>query len=176
MKKILILFSLILGLSCSSKFYHPEKLAVSRRTYFGEVKTHGYYIGKYSNDIYIFYRNGVVRRGWRISDSNQLSDTAINTLFNSRYAMECPCKWGTYAINNLNTIAISGWIEVGSWFGDYPQATDSGKIINETTFLLKRNPYPYPTKKIDSEIDTFYFHPMQVKPDSVNKYFDKWYK
>jgi hypothetical protein len=67
-------------------------------------------------------------------------------------------------------------VEVGSWFGNYPQTNIKGKVLNDSMLLLTEENFSLrmPAKKLI--MDTLDFHPMTVKPDSVNIYFEKWYK
>jgi hypothetical protein len=177
MNNILLITIFTIFLSCSPKFYQPETLLTKRQDYYGiAFKTNGFYYGRESKSVYVFFRNGVIRDGWSTTTAGYLKETQMNELFNRSYAMNNPSYWGSFFVTDSRDLSISKWVEVGSWFGNYPQTNIKGKVLNDSMLLLTEENFSLrmPAKKLI--MDTLDFHPMTVKPDSVNIYFEKWYK
>jgi hypothetical protein len=177
MNNILLITIFTIFLSCSPKFYQPETLLTKRQDYYGiAFKTNGFYYGRESKSVYVFFRNGVIRDGWSTTTAGYLKETQMNELFNRSYAMNNPSYWGSFFVTDSRDLSISKCVEVGSWFGNYPQTNIKGKVLNDSMLLLTEENFSLrmPAKKLI--MDTLDFHPMTVKPDSVNIYFEKWYK
>lgn len=174
MKHIVLMIFTSFFLSCSPKFYQPDPLLIKRQEYNGiAFKTNGFYYGRESNSVYVFFRNGVARDGWSTTTPDYLKEDKLNELFNASYAMTNPSYWGSFSVTDSRDLSISQWVEVGSWSGKYPQTNINGKVLNDSMLLITEKIFMSEKKLL---MDTLDFHPMKVKPDSVNIYFDKWYK
>lgn len=162
--------------SCSVfRHYEPEPLVNKRNNYNGTaINVGGYYQGKNTKMVYVFFRNGVIRGGMRFpfTSPENLESEILKVLKDWK---TMPDNWGAFTVLENKNIAINEWVNIGSWFGDFPQIVKKGEIIDNATFVLKIDPYPS-EKNIRSEVDTFYFYPMTIKPDSTNKYSEQWYR
>jgi hypothetical protein len=164
------IFALAFG--CSSS---DEAIRLQRMDYIGnELRTDGYYFSEFdsggvlANQIYFFYKNGVILYGFspKLSETQIIEDRYRNGEFYDQ-VIDKKWAWGVYRV-------FGNEIEWEKWgVGEPPLKTvlKSGFIINDTTFHITNLSNPDGS---DSEvIDELYrFKAFSPKPDSTNTFID----
>jgi hypothetical protein len=115
------------------------------------------------NGIFVPYSNGVFLSFGEVENINDWNTyfAWVNNSTNRKnipYYKTVPYWWGVYHVTDENTINLEGWI---SGDGTYPTIKYFGKVVNDTTLIIK-----YPSARLD----TFYFVPFSPKPDSTNRF------
>ena len=171
MKKILFILLIFTFFASCQKWMKDEELTIERQPYNGhELRLDGYYYRMLEGDIldtYFFYRNGVLIYGGS-SNSNHtdpinnmnhvfLSDAFVHNLRKDAY--------GVFLVQD-DSIVFEKW---GLIQGPKPVTRYSGKILNDSTFIITKmeSPYSEDTNQIDH---LFRFNAFSPKPDSTNIY------
>ncbi|GAB1415272.1 hypothetical protein MASR2M117_06780 [Paludibacter sp.] len=157
-------------------FGKNEELTFTRTDYEGnQLRTDGYYYfwyGKPYNDkslieILFLYRNGIVLWG----GTQHFGELNIREyeFINGKYHQEItknPMFWGLFTIDStsIQYEMLDG--------GPFRAMINSGKIINDTTFVILKRKSSYGTYGIKEKTlqDTFRLKPFSPKPDSINKF------
>jgi hypothetical protein len=162
MKSRIFFLSVMLLAGCNRYARYP--LTMSKENYEGnQLNINGMYIKKDSigTSHMFLYRNGFVRKSTGLDIDNKTTQQ-IEEYFKLRKSTDC-CNdvvygWGLFKVENQN-ITVETWV-TGEMFDKYQTRTFHGKILNDTTFVLKR----FST----DGFDTFRFIPLSIKPDSTN--------
>lgn len=148
-----------------------EELTIVKQPYDGnELRLDGYYYYMHDGiifDTYFFYRSGVLIYGGASGpdyidpinniDHVFLSDAFVHSLHKDNY--------GVFLIQG-DSIVFEKW---GLIQGPKPVDRYSGKIMNDTTFIINRTESPYSGEYHQNE-RLFHFHAFFPKPDSTNIY------
>ena len=172
MKKLCLILLVALSMVSCTKWFKDEEFTLSKQSYTGnELRTDGYYYEIEDGKIwstYFFYRNGILHYGIA-SDTLDNDLDKYDTWFASDYYSEHPRKkrrrWGLFEING-DSIVFERW---GILEGGDPVLRFSGRILNDTTFIIIRceNPYSGEACKIN---DLYHFRFFSPKPDSTNMF------
>ncbi len=175
---LLVILICIIFYSCESLietlFGKNEELTFIKTDYLGDqLRFDGYYYCKHEGkeitrlQILFFYQDGVLLYGgFPLSD--ELSDRE-NEFKNGqyyKYAKKHQSDWGLFTIDSttIQYEMLHG--------GPFRAMIDSGKIINDTTFVILKRKSSYGTYGIKEKAlqDTFRLKPFSPKPDSTNIY------
>jgi hypothetical protein len=169
MKKIyaksIILFFLIFS-SCLG----DDLLKNTREDYMGDNLRIGgfyyeYYQGKITSVVFL-YRNGIyfLVNG---DGKERTSPDEVTTLLTEDHIKFCKTdkfNWGVFIIKG-NDILIETWSPTGA--GWRATATESGTILNDTSFIITKRRWSQTEKDM---YDEYFFYPYSPKPDSTNNY------
>lgn len=155
-------------LNCDEK----ERFTMAKNDYVGnELRINGYY---YNTKSYpeLFYRNGITINGslsdlisnLSIAESSMLTGDYGSYIYNNEY------RWGLFTIRN-NKITREFKNRMSSISCKYP-FTESGIIINDSTFVINSIYNNENDKKTEPTLDTFRFKEFTPKPDSINKFIN----
>lgn len=181
MKSAHVLFVIMicaLFYSCESLietlFGKNEELTFIRADYVGDqLKVDGYYYCRYnvydsaSYYILFLYKSGIVLNGGYPYES-ELS-VREDEFKNGQYkksVKKIANYWGLFTIDSttIQYEMLHG--------GPFRAMIDSGKILNDTTFIILKRKSSYGTLGIEEKAlqDTFRLKPFSPKPDSINIY------
>ena len=147
-----------------------QKLALNKVDYNGSnIRIDGYYYTQYNNiyRIIFLYRNGVIFSGGDVYMMDIL-DYENKYIDGSFWTTKCKNKlyWGVYNITDEK-------IEYEKWYpasgGPLPSYINSGKIINDTTFVITKSMRSNGSN-VQDEYDVYHFKKLSPKPDSTNKF------
>lgn len=153
-------------------FGKDEELTFIRTDYVGtELRTDGYYYFKnkgsdstYKYNIYFLYKNGVVLYCGNPSQDELITreEDFKNGQFN-KYVRKSASSWGLFKIDStiIQFETLQG--------GPFRTYIDSGRIINDTTFVLIKRKSSYGSYEIKLQ-GTYNFKEFSPKPDSTNIY------
>ncbi len=122
--------------------------------------TDGFYYSD-KKRLFIFYKNGVMIDCGSGHEDVKRVKTLLRSDCHFDYLDILPYYWGVFLIKDDN-IRIEKW-RSGDAFGGYPIVDMNGRIINDSTIILK-----YVNSK--AMPDTFRFSKYKFKPDSINNF------
>jgi hypothetical protein len=171
----LILLTILYG--CDKDFMGKlfgknEELSFVRTNYNGnELRTDGYYYcrqsgnGTFSFDIQFFYKDGVFLSEKFTSDYKDLSaiENEIKSVRFKQFIKKRQNVWGLFSINFTEIYYEK------LYFGPFQAYIDSGKIINDSTFVILKRKSSYHTDETTMQ-DTFQLKQFSPKPDSTNNF------
>ena len=155
------MLSLCLAL-CNCQRYPQKQFSFGRVNYKGtELKIDGIYHSNH-NCSYCFYRNGIVYGGWY--SKNLQGALKIWELYASDpkwigILSKYPENHGIFTVSSTD-ITIERWL-VKDMLIKYHPIQYKGTILNDSTFILRGGSYG---------VDTFHFHPVRAKPDSLSRF------
>ena len=167
------IFSLLLTLllaGCILLERDEEDLTFQKSPYNGvELKLNGYY---YEDDsipgdnvpVYFFYNNGIVicAGGYSRTDFEEMEKEIAKREFIEK-SKNIYWMWGLFKISN-DSISFEKWYPAS---GGYVVGIRSGKIINDTTFIITRYKHSHSDyEKTEERI--YHFKEFSPKPDSTN--------
>jgi hypothetical protein len=153
-------------------FGKNEELTFVKTEYPGnELKINGYYYcrqsgnGTFSFDVQFFYIDGVLLSEKFTSDYKDLSaiENEVKSERFKKFIKKKQNVWGLYLINSTEIYCEK------LYFGPFQAYIDSGKIINDSTFVILKRKSSYRTDEIAMQ-DTFHLKRFSPKPDSLNIY------
>lgn len=156
MKIIISTLILLLNLSCRLPSLGIKQNPIKP----GILKTHGLYYNKPDYWHFALYENGVINMDAGVIEKN--IEYVIKIFQDTTYRVpnqKTPYFWGLYEVRG-DSIYIAHW-ESREWAA-YGVTKYEGIVLNDTTLLLN-----HPVVGLD----TFYFHYLTFKPDSLNKFF-----
>ncbi|OJV37530.1 MAG: hypothetical protein BGO29_03555 [Bacteroidales bacterium 36-12] len=157
-------------------FGKNEELTFTRTDYDGDqLRINGYYyhwLGVPYKDesivqILFLYGNGLVLWGGNpyFKELSIQENEFINGEY-KKFAKKHPSVWGLFTIDStsIQYEMLDG--------GPFRAMINSGKIINDTTFVILKRKSSYGTYGIKEKTlqDTFRLKPFSPKPDSINKF------
>lgn len=168
----LILALVVLFMGGCKKWLKDEELTLNRQPYnSNELRIDGYYYDMEDGKIwstYFFYRNGILHYGIA-SDTLGNDLDMYDTWFASDYYLQClrtgRRRWGLFEIHD-DSIVFERW---GILEGGDPVLRFSGRILNDTTFIITKCENPY-SGESSQENDLYHFHAFSPKPDSTNMF------
>jgi hypothetical protein len=178
--KLIIVICSTLLYSCESLietlFGKNEELTFVRTNYEGnQLRTDGYYynwLGKPHNnesrvEIIFLYRNGILLKGGNpYFRELEIFEVDYKSGQFNKSANKYRSFWGLFTIDSttIQYEMLHG--------GPFRAMIDSGKIINDTTFVILKRKSSYGTYGIKEKAlqDTFRLKPFSPKPDSTNIY------
>lgn len=172
LKLTLFLALVVLFVSSCSKWLENEKLTLQKTPYTGnELRLDGYYYDMEDGKIwstYFFYRNGILHYGIA-SDTLDNDLVKYDAWFASEYYSEHlrsgRRRWGVFEIHD-DSIVFERW---GILEGGDPVLRFSGRILNDTTFIITKCENPH-SGDVCQEQDLFHFRHFSPKPDSTNMF------
>ena len=132
--------------------------------YSEKFRLDGYYIqcinegNGYYRQVKIFYRNGVLINFDGKFEQNCKSETNTYLRRKDINLTQVPYWLGIYQVTNNDSLLIESWQSTDYY---YPTVKSVGKILNDSTLIIKYPKYP---------VDTFRFVEFSPKPDSTNKF------
>jgi hypothetical protein len=173
---ILILIA-VLGLNASCKklgLCEDDNLSIVRKDYLGdELRIDGFFI-EYQQDsseeytnLKFFYQNGVELGFLDYNNkANNSGDLDIDKIDNSLKSIGA---WGVYNISGKKIEIERYRITIN---GCRKTTYQEGEIQNDTTFIINRIEYRDGGKieSVETPNSTFYFRPLDTKPDSTNSF------
>lgn len=170
--KFALLVILLVTYSCVSIEPDPE-LTMKRLPYNGnKIRLDGFYFSNRPNytSYKFFYSNGIVFT--RSGMDNKIIE--INDILkNMEFVREYKDRWKVFQING-DTLHLQGWENTGSGFIGPIQVHSLNdeyyKILNDSTFLLKKNTGYYNYTGDNNEY--YYFKKCSTKPDSTNVFIN----
>ncbi len=172
LKLTLFLALVVLFVSSCSKWLENEKLTLQKTPYTGnELRLDGYYYDMEDGKIwstYFFYRNGILHYGIA-SDTLDNDLVKYDAWFASEYYSEHlrsgRRRWGVFEIHD-DSIVFERW---GILEGGDPVLRFSGRILNDTTFIITKCENPH-SGEFSQENDLYHFRHFSPKPDSTNMF------
>ncbi|MBQ3710679.1 MAG: hypothetical protein II887_08245 [Bacteroidales bacterium] len=174
MKKTLVIFLIIMVLSCCTKTHSTKDdfFTIQKTPYIGDkLRIDGFFYQKWDNgakylNITFFYKNGVVFQGNSAGHMSDLVEQAQQTLLNHDQKKNIKSFWGLFQVDD-NKIIYERW--EGSQLG-YLVYREEGVIINDTTFVMTE--ISRVNQGVKTEIKPiermYYFKEFSPKPDSTN--------
>ncbi len=177
MKKINYILFFIVLISCISckkmNTCNDKELTLKRTEYFGqELRIDGFYYGNFNTDaqgrslyeLFVFYENGILMLPGNIEFSKM--EEYITTITNSNQ-QNTKFVWGLFKIKGIS-ISLEHWVPAQC---TYPAVLRSGKILNDTSFVLKRMVRRDIHGTTETDINQeFHFRQFDIKPDSTNNF------
>ena len=151
-----------------------DKLRLTKTPFTGDqLKIDGYYYnhlegGKYYYPL-ILYSNGII-----LSGGGKLCLKSVEDSFLDKKWIEnvknYQTWWGIFRIEG-NSIKIETWYHSSSWW-HIPACIESGKIINDTTFVLTsvERSSQFWSKGSTKKNEIYHFRKFSPKPDSTNRF------
>lgn len=172
MKKLCLILLLAVSMFSCTKWHEDEELTLPKTPYTGnELRLDGYYYDIEDEKIwstYFFYRNGILHYGIA-SDTLENDLDKYDTWFASDYYSEHLRKdrrrWGLFEIYN-DSIVFERW---GILEGGDPVLRFSGRILNDTTFIITKCENPHSGETCQKN-DLYHFRQFSPKPDSTNMF------
>ncbi len=174
---LLMLFSIMTNCE-KDKLCNDDELSLQRNDYNGDqLRIDGYYFGDINRNssmpfanIYFMYKNGVFfSQGAADLDAAEAGTIDIDV--ENSFGKQSKGLWGIFKING-DTIEIERWRSTIN--GCEAILYERADILNDTTFIVRTREY-YNNGKIEKEEkpnSTFYFRPLEVKPDSTNNFIE----
>lgn len=166
---LIIAITILLELVGCSRYFKNEELTLIRQPYNGnELKTDGYYYYFEGGKLwrtYFLYRNGTLHYGIATDTLNnnlEKYDAWFASDYYSNIIKTDRRRWGLFEIHDDSIVFERCSIQEG---GDLVLRV-SGRILNDTTFVMTRSEYPYSGEVYQHEL-TYHFHPFDYKPDST---------
>ena len=174
--KILILTLLIIVVFlCACKT--ADKLQLTKTPFTGnQLRIDGYYCRMYENkcySVYFFYRDGtLLYEGCGGCDSLKLKEMEQNSFKNEKWinwVKESQISWGVYQIDG-QSIKFERWYPSNYWH--LPAYIKSGKILNDTTFIITsfERSSRFGTEWSEEKNEMYHFRQFSPKPDSTNRF------
>ena len=172
---ILIMFLLVFVNCKKDKLCKDDELSLQRIDYVGtQLRIDGYYYEdlsespeqKYTSVLFL-YQDGIYlgSSGYDINAAilGEMNIEQINSALKSKAA------WGIFQING-NIIEIEHWTP--SMQGCFNTLYEKGEIKSDTTFIITKREYREngSASKTETPNSTFYFRPLDAKPDSTNTF------
>ena len=171
-KLLIVIIMLFIGMNSCSKWLENEKLTLQKTPYTGnELRTDGYYYDMEDGKIwstYFFYRNGIMHCGIAsdtLGNNLNMYDTWFASDFYLQRLRTDRRRWGLFEIHD-DSIVFERW---GILEGGDPVLRFSGRILNDTTFIITRCENPH-SGDVCQEQDLFHFRHFSPKPDSTNMF------
>ena len=172
MKHLLFMTFSVLIIMGSCNKWENEKMTLVRQPYnSNELRLDGYYYDMEDGKIcstYFFYRNGILHYGIA-SDTLDNDLVKYDAWFASEYYSEHlrsgRRRWGVFEIHD-DSIVFERW---GILEGGDPVLRFSGRILNDTTFIITKCENPH-SGDVCQEQDLFHFRQFSPKPDSTNMF------
>ena len=172
MKHLLFMTFSVLIIMGSCNQWENEKMTLVKQPYNGsELRLDGYYYDMEDGKIwstYFFYRNGILHYGIA-SDTLGNNLDMYDTWFASDYYLQRlrtgRRRWGLFEIHD-DSIVFERW---GILEGGDPVLRFSGRILNDTTFIITRCENPH-SGDVCQEQDLYHFRQFSPKPDSTNMF------
>ena len=172
-KKIILLLLLYIFITSCGVTRKMETERVEFKT--EKFETSGFYYTKpdfkngNQSKCYVFYKNGVFFGGFSVNNG---VDGIKEFLFDNdrvKAAKDLAYSWGIFQVSS-DFVKFEKWISSDE-FGGYPTVKYTGKVLDRKSILIN-TPLVYSTKKQPKEfrIDTLYYYPFELKPDSINKF------
>jgi hypothetical protein len=152
-----------------------EVLSWKKQAYMGnQIKTNGYYFGDVdtagispSANVYYLFRDGVYLNEGSVKLVNAQKGTIYVDIPNS-LAKQTQYVWGIFRISH-------SLIEIDRWhysLSCIKRIYEKGNILNDSMFVItyRENHYNGELTSTETPFSTFYFRPLEQKPDSINKY------
>lgn len=170
--KLIISALLIGGLTYISACI-TTKLTIEKQNYKGnQLRIDGYYYQKHEGkyySLYFFYRDGTILYGGGGFTEKELleqekqftSEAWLKATRNSKI------DWGVFIIND-GSIAFERWYPSSG--GVPPVYLRSGKILNDTTFVINKAINSGKPTEQRTKNETYFFKEFSPKPDSTNPY------
>jgi len=176
MKTMYILLITVLT-SCSSckdlGICNDESLTLNKVEFTGDqLRTDGFYYGYVNTDfqgnelyeVFIFNKNGVIMLPG--TTEFEKMESYIITITNSNQ-QNTKFVWGLYNID-VKKLSVEHW--TASQCG-HPVLLRNGDILNDTTFVLKKEITRNSQGTKESDINQeFHFRHFDIKPDSTNNF------
>jgi hypothetical protein len=174
-KIMFLILAILLTQSCKKIKCTDDDLSFRKTEYTKtELRIDGYYVEhmldsseKYTT-LKFFYQSGVVLGFLDYNnEANNSGNIDVEQINNS---LKSKAAWGQFRVVNNNIIEIEQWTP--SYFGCYNTVYEKGEIKNDTTFVITCREYrdKGKTEKVETQNSTFYFHPLDIKPDSTNNF------
>ena len=171
----IFLYILLSVVSCSIL---DDKLSIDKEYNDSDkLRLNGYYYFKYGEDentrlvIYFFYKNGVLfHAGAPLATEVEENENSLKDSSFYGGTMKSKARWGIYNISG-DTIAFERWYPST---GSLPAYVRSGKILNDTTFVITESYRMRFGRKweYDQEYRVYHFREFKHKPDSTNPFID----
>lgn len=147
-----------------------EGLTFEKRPYNGaELALNGYYyeedsIAGNNVPVYFLYNNGIIMcvGAYRHADFERLEREVTKSEFMKK-SKSIPGMWGLFRIGT-DSISFETWYPAS---GGYVVGIRSGKIINDTTFMITRYKHSHSDYE-NTEKRIYHFKEFSPKPDSTN--------
>lgn len=172
---LLMLFTLMTNCE-KNKLCNDDELSLQKVDYKGnQLRINGYYFGDVNRNsskpfanIYYLYNNGI----FFTSDASDLDEAeagTINVDIENSFGKQIKGLWGVFQIND-NVIEIERWRSRTN--GCETTIYERGDILNDTTFIITKREYREKgtASKTETPNSTFYFRPLDAKPDSTNSF------
>ena len=162
----------LLSNSCE-KIGGDDIFTINKQVYLGhQLKINGYYYqkaeGKYYS-IYFFYEDGTLLYG--DGGFTQKEFIEHEKEFNNNVWLNgvknYKAYWGLFNIEN-DSIAFERWYPSSG--GPFPAYLRSGKILNDTTFVITKSIRSKNGKEAQQLNETYHFKEFSPKPDSTNNF------
>ena len=167
---MIIISSLLSSCFCEPlwEWLNPDdKGTLQQKAYEGnEIRIDGYYYSLIDEDYdilcyFVLYRNGVIYGPIHQDASDSVVLESV-----SRFDYKIRDNWGLFEIED-SLISLEYYLP--SMYGHHAYLM-KGRILNDTTFHMTSGKQS--DKSSYEQIDKlFHFCPMDVKPDSTNKYY-----
>lgn len=157
-------------LSCS-KIYLDDKFTLDRKNNSSKkLKLNGYYYlaeDRQIYDSYFFYQNGVLLNLGGSSNSNKSDFKNFENVVNAQKEINNVKEyWGLYEIVG-DEIRFERYYPSSG--GPKPAYIRSGKILNDTTFIITQS-MRSDGSGVQSKNETYNFRKFSPKPDSTNNF------
>lgn len=154
----------------SCQCYDDDELQLTRMDYASdELRTDGYNFSKFESStpsirVYFIYRNGIILYGRSpsLSSLSTLEARYRNGEFYNEIK-DLKYHWGVFQVNGEE-------IDFERWYPSEPPVETfvrSGKILNDTTFLISKSSKPDGSEARDVN-ELYRFKKFSPKPDSTN--------
>lgn len=159
--------------SSCEKVGKDDKLTLDKQDYTGnQLRIDGYYYEKFEGkyySLYFFYEDGTVLYGDGgftekefIEHEKQFTNEVwLNGVKNYK------AYWGVFNINN-DSIAFERWYPSSG--GPFPAYLRTGKILNDTTFVITKSVRSKNGKEEQQLNEVYHFKEFSPKPDSTNNF------
>jgi hypothetical protein len=168
----LVLVALCLLAACRGERWDDDLTLPIQNYSDTQLNIDGYYYfeSNGSNQVYFFYRDGVVLDGLVVS-LNELTATELDFMNGEYYnfAKNNKTCWGRYIIDG-NIIKREFWPPSN---GNNLEAwTHEGIILNDTTFKMTKAWRSCKPKEVNEIEQVYHFKRSSPKPDSTNTFTD----
>ncbi|MCK0206100.1 hypothetical protein [Ornithobacterium rhinotracheale] len=176
MKRIALLFiSFFVLASCLDSDKKDEALTLQRKEYTGNnLRLDGFYYLKWINDgveefyaIMFLYKNGINLGIGGGAPMSQM-DSYINQYTKNLNIKNIKGSWGVFEVDG-NDIILESWNSTQLGYKVYH---GEGKILNDTTFVIKESSKIVDGQKTDVKKvnDVYHFKEFSPKPSSENDF------